>query len=84
MTRNSYAAVRRLATHPAFSLRDGHLHCPLCPERFDRVREYEDHLMAHDPGVEVAWRWLSGKRWDRERERRGWPTTDEMLARGPE
>ena len=74
--RNSYLAIGYLATHPAFSHRWVALECPICGKRTSRVGEYDKDFLAHDPSGRVAWTYLSGKKYDREAPKRGWPTTD--------
>jgi hypothetical protein len=81
---SAYHRIGRLATHPMFRMYgSGPLHCPFCDEGFRRVPEAEKHLLAHDDlTVDIAWRFLSGRTWEREQPKRGWPTTAEMLAAG--
>ena len=50
--RNSYSALVRLSSHPAFSLRDGLLHCRWCSETFGRHGDWERHVL----GMHEIWR----------------------------
>lgn len=50
MSQNAYAALRRLATHPAFSYRGGCLRCPVCAAEFVRVSDYDGHLPRRGRG----------------------------------
>ena len=80
MARNSYLQIGRLSTHPAFSVAAAGLVCPLRDaEPFARVAEFKTHFLAHEPDAAAAWRWLSGRCWEREQPRRGWPTSAAML-----
>lgn len=81
--RNSYLAVARLATHPAFSHRVAALVCPTCGNIHTKVSEYDRDFLAHNPDAELAWRKLSGKAYERHSARRGWPAFDEALNRWP-
>lgn len=83
MSRNAYLAIARLSSHPMFSGERVQLVCPLCREGFGQVSVAERHFLAHDPTAEQGWRYLSGRTWDRVRAARGWPTTEEALARWP-
>ena len=78
MAANTYLRIGRLATHPAFSARDGCvLVCPICagaPEQFrtTRVAEYDRHFVAHDPDEADAERFMSGRSFERLAIGRGW------------
>ena len=74
MARNSYLQVARLSTHPLFSLRTADLRCPVkeCGFATASVKAAEDHFMGHGPSRDQAYRWLSGRRWEREAAKRGW------------
>ena len=78
MAANTYLRIGRLATHPAFSARDGCvLVCPICagaPEQFrtTRVAEYDRHFVAHDPDEADAERFMSGRSFERLAIARGW------------
>jgi hypothetical protein len=78
MAANAYLRIGRLATHPAFSARDGCvLVCPICggePEQFrtTRVAAYDRHFVAHDPSAADAERFMSGRSFERLAIARGW------------
>lgn len=80
MARNSYLALANLGTHPAFTWVVAALRCPICREfTTSRVREYNTHFLGHDPDARTAYRWLSGREYDRQAAKRGWPVGDEAL-----
>jgi hypothetical protein len=79
MSASAYARVARLATHPAFQP-DGRLHCPRGCESFERVSEYDRHVLSHDLGAREAWGCLSGRTYEREQPRRGWPEAAEAMT----
>jgi hypothetical protein len=74
MTRNAYAQIRRLATHPMFSMRTGWLACPYgdCEFESSKPREAEAHLLSHEPTAETGYSYLSARTWEREAPKRGW------------
>jgi hypothetical protein len=75
MAGNAYLRLARLGTHPAFSMRDGQLHCPFraCDGlAFQRVSEYTSHLLKHDLTEERAQRWLDWRAYDKLARSRGW------------
>jgi hypothetical protein len=80
---SSYHRIARLATHPAWSHRKVALVCPVCHAEHLRVSDYERDFLAHQPDAELAWRWLSGRRYEREAPRRGWPCADDMTGVAP-
>jgi len=78
MPGNRYHRIGNLATHPAF--RGAALVCPLCGSAYDRVSGYNRDFLGHDPDARAAWRWLSGREYERQAPKRDWPPFDEMLA----
>lgn len=83
MARNSYLGLARLGTHPAFTWDACTLVCrwPGCEQQFARVGEYDRHFLAHKPDARMAYRWLSGRTYDREASKQGWPPGPEALAK---
>lgn len=79
--RNSYLAAGRLMTHPAFSMRQGALVCPVCQQAHTRVRAYDVDFLAHDPDPELAFQYLSARTYEREAGKRDWPDPQRMLDR---
>jgi hypothetical protein len=61
-----------LGKHPAFSPVSGTLRCPLCREDCCSQRLFDYHYLSHNPSEEMASRWISKKRFDRERRRGRW------------
>lgn len=73
MPGSRYHRIGCLATHPAFSHRVCALVCPICRAQHDRVSDYDKDFLGHKPDAKTAWKWLSGKRYEREAPNRGWP-----------
>lgn len=84
MARNAYLAVARLSTHPAWVHSVAALVCPVCKATYHRVTDYDRDFLGHKPDAEEAWRWLSGKVYEREAGRRGWPSSDAVLLQESE
>jgi hypothetical protein len=83
MPGSAYHRAGRLATHPAF--RAGLLVCPLCTGFCTgSAAAWALHFLAHKPSEEQAWRWLPGKTYAREYERRGWRSPVAMLEAYPD
>lgn len=80
MPGSRYHRVGNLATHPAWSNRVCALVCPVCACTYSRVSDYDVDFLGHDPDAQLAWRWLSGRRYIREAAKRGWPTFEQALA----
>lgn len=62
---NGYMKLLRLCSHPAFSMRDGELHCPLCDFKTSRVPEYDKHFFTHNPTEEQVANHCSGRTLDK-------------------
>jgi hypothetical protein len=78
---NRYLKIARLASHPAFSLAQAALACPLCEDfTTERCGEYDRHFLAHDPTQEQACEWLSWRTYERLAAKRGWPEIAEASA----
>jgi predicted RNA-binding Zn-ribbon protein involved in translation (DUF1610 family) len=76
LSRSSYHQVGALATHPAFSSSAVAVVCPLCADgqvfETRRVGEYDRHFLTHDPTMEQAERWMSGRTFERVGIEKGW------------
>jgi hypothetical protein len=81
MPASSYHRVARLATHPAFSTTDCCLHCPRGDGAFDRVGEFNRHVLQHDLSQEEAYSNLDAKTYARLAAKHGW--TDHTFTRLP-
>ncbi len=79
MARNRYLGLANLGTHPAFTWDACALRCPICGTTTTRVREYNAHFLGHDPDARTAFRWLSGREYDRQAARRDWPDGEQAL-----
>ncbi len=73
MASSAYRRVARLGTHPAFTLRDGRLHCPRGCEAFDRFADYNRHVLAHELSQAEAYRWLDAKTYRKLTAQNNWP-----------
>lgn len=78
MTGNRYLGLANLATHPAFQRTVAALVCPVCGATTTRVGEYNRDFLGHNPDAATAYRWLSGREYDRQQSRRGWPSGEEV------
>lgn len=65
MSRNAFWQIAMLGTHPCWSLNRAGLACPLCPFVSMRIREFEDHVIAHGITRWQGYRWLSSRRYHR-------------------
>jgi len=63
---NSYIALAKLSTHPAFSMSRACLVCPLCKTfTTTRAAEYDKHFFTHNPTDKQIQELCSGKTYDR-------------------
>lgn len=72
MPGSSYHRVARLGTHPAFDMRAVALRCPRGCSHFDRVSDYNRHVLSHDLTQPEAWRSLDAKTYNKLAAKHGW------------
>jgi hypothetical protein len=83
MTRDGYLGIARLPSPPAFSYRATALACPIRrPSIALKMTEHDRHFTGHNPALEQACGWLSGRLYDRLAPPRGWPLTAPLVSAG--